>query len=122
MPFRNESFSYLFPKRSSKYLSTISEKLFKTSLERSNENDSFIPAHITYINAFAAPGFIFIALSICAATNPTAALALQQLTKLRGCEAHSSVILSRVDENVFQKLGVNITCEPQYQTKKLYHQ
>lgn len=64
---------------------------------------------------------ILIALSICAATNPTAALALEQLPKLRGCEAHSSVILSRVDENVFQKLGVNITCEPQYQTKKLYH-
>ena len=64
---------------------------------------------------------ILIALSICAATNPTAALAMEQLPKLRGCEAHSSVILSRVDENVFQKLGVNITCEPQYQTKKLYH-
>ena len=64
---------------------------------------------------------ILIALSICAATNPTAALALEQLPKLKGCEAHSSVILSRVDENVFQKLGVNITCEPQYQTKKLYH-
>ncbi|HBR02824.1 MAG TPA: hypothetical protein DD738_09445 [Ruminiclostridium sp.] len=64
---------------------------------------------------------ILIALSICAATNPTAALAMQQLPKLRGCEAHSTVILSRVDENVFQKLGVNITCEPQYQSKKLYH-
>lgn len=64
---------------------------------------------------------ILIALSICAATNPTAALAMQQLSKLRGCEAHSTVILSRVDENIFQKLGVNITYEPQYQTKKLYH-
>lgn len=64
---------------------------------------------------------ILIALSICAATNPTAALAIQQLPKLRDCEAHSTVILSRVDENVFQKLGINITCEPQYQTKKLYH-
>jgi len=64
---------------------------------------------------------ILIALSICAATNPTAALAMQQLPKLKGCEAHSTVILSRVDENVFQKLGINITCEPQYQTKKLYH-
>lgn len=64
---------------------------------------------------------ILIALSICAATNPTAALAMQQLPKLRGCEAHSTVILSRVDENVFQKLGINITCEPQYQSKKLYH-
>lgn len=64
---------------------------------------------------------ILIALSICAATNPTAALALQQLPKLRGCEAHSTVILSRVDENVFQRLGVNITCEPQYQSNKLFH-
>lgn len=64
---------------------------------------------------------ILIALSICAATNPTAALAMQQLSKLRRCEAHSTVILSRVDENVFQKLGINLTCEPQYQSKKLYH-
>lgn len=64
---------------------------------------------------------ILIALSICAATNPTASLAMRQLPKLCGCEAHSTVILSRVDETVFQKLGVNITCEPQYQTKKLYH-
>ena len=64
---------------------------------------------------------ILIALSICAATNPTAQLALEQLHKLRGCEAHSSVILSGVDQNVFRKLGVNLTCEPRYQTKKLYH-
>jgi len=64
---------------------------------------------------------ILIALSICAATNPTAALAMEQLPKLRGCEAHSTVILSKVDENTFHKLGVNITCEPQYQSKKLYH-
>ncbi len=64
---------------------------------------------------------VLIALSICAATNPTAALAMQQLPNLKGCEAHSSVILTRVDENVFQTLGVNITCEPQYQTNKLYH-
>ncbi len=64
---------------------------------------------------------ILIALSICAATNPTAALALEQLSRLKGCEAHSTVILSHVDEDVFRKLGVNLTCEPVYQTKKLYH-
>ena len=64
---------------------------------------------------------ILIALSICAATNPMAELALQQLPKLSGCEAHSSVILSQVDSSVFRKLGVNLTCEPRYQTKKLYH-
>ncbi|MEG1403912.1 MAG: DUF1846 domain-containing protein [Oscillospiraceae bacterium] len=64
---------------------------------------------------------ILIALSICAVTDPLAALAMEQLSKLKCCEAHSSVILSRVDENVFQHLGVNITYEPKYQTRKLYH-
>ncbi len=64
---------------------------------------------------------ILIALSICAATDSLAKKALDNAYKLMGCEAHSTVILSRVDENVFRKLGVNLTCEPKYQTKKLYH-
>ncbi len=64
---------------------------------------------------------ILIALSICAATNGTAKKALDQIDKLRGLEVHSTVILSRVDEQTFKKLGVNLTCEPKYQTKKLYH-
>lgn len=64
---------------------------------------------------------ILIALTISAATNPTAETALRQLQHLRGCQAHSTVILSSVDESVFRKLGVHLTCEPQYQTKKLYH-
>ena len=64
---------------------------------------------------------VLLALSICAVTDPQAALAMSQLPKLSGCEAHATVILSRVDENIFQKLGINITYEPQYQTSKLYH-
>ena len=64
---------------------------------------------------------ILIALSICAATDDLAKRALDNAYKLAGCEAHSSVILSSVDENVFRKLGVNLTSEPKYQTKKLYH-
>ena len=55
-----------------------------------------------------------IALSICAATNPMAELAMEQLDKLRGCEVHSSVILSPVDEKTFKRLGVTLTCEPRY--------
>ena len=55
-----------------------------------------------------------IALSISAATNPTAELAMEQLSKLRGCDVHSSVILSSVDVNVLKRLGINLTCEPQY--------
>ncbi len=64
---------------------------------------------------------ILIALSICAATETQAKRALDNAHRLFGTEAHSTVILSRVDENVFRKLGVNLTCEPKYQTKKLYH-
>lgn len=64
---------------------------------------------------------VLTALSISAATNPDAALAMEQLSKLKGCEAHSTVILSKVDETVFHKLGINVTCEPKYQTKRLYH-
>ncbi len=57
---------------------------------------------------------ILLALSICATTDPTAEKAMEQLDKLRGCEVHSSVILSQVDEKVFKRLGVNLTCEPRY--------
>ncbi len=64
---------------------------------------------------------VLVALSICAATDDQARLAMEQLSKLRGCEVHSTVILSEVDRKVFRKLGVNLTCEPKYQTKKLYH-
>ena len=64
---------------------------------------------------------VLIALSMCAVTSDVAKKALGQVKNLAGLEAHSSVILSRVDEQVFRKLGVNITCEPKYQTKKLYH-
>ncbi len=62
-----------------------------------------------------------IALTISATSNKAAAVAAEQLEKLKGCEAHSSVILSTVDSDIFRKLGINLTCEPTYQTKKLYH-
>jgi len=64
---------------------------------------------------------VLVALSISAATDKNAKLALNQLSNLRGCDVHSSVILSQVDMNVFRKLGVNITSEPAYQTNRLYH-
>ena len=64
---------------------------------------------------------ILIALAISANTSPVAALAMEQLPKLRGCQAHVSVMLSNVDKNVYNKLGINLTTEPIYATKKLYH-
>ena len=57
---------------------------------------------------------VLIALSICAASDPRAEQAMEQLPKLRGCQVHSSVILSPVDEKTFKRLGVNLTCEPRY--------
>ncbi len=64
---------------------------------------------------------VLIALTVAAYHSQTAALATQQLSRLRGCEAHSTVILSQVDLDVYRKLGINLTCEPQRQTKKLYY-
>ena len=64
---------------------------------------------------------ILIALSVCAVSDKNAKLALDQLKNLSGCEMHSSVLLSQVDEKLLKKLGINLTCEPRYQTKKLYH-
>jgi len=64
---------------------------------------------------------ILLALSICAATDPAAANVMSQLKKLAGCEAHSTVLLSPVDENIFRRLKINLTCDPHYQTQKLYH-
>ena len=49
------------------------------------------------------------------------ALAKQQLPGLRGSEAHFSVIISEEDLKIFKRLGVRVSCEPKYETKKLYH-
>jgi uncharacterized protein (UPF0371 family) len=64
---------------------------------------------------------LLIALSICGNTDENALLAIEQLDKLKGAEAHSTVLLARVDENVFKKLGINLTCDPVYQRNNLYH-
>lgn len=64
---------------------------------------------------------VLIALAITAKTSANAAKAMKQLNKLRGAEAHCTVILPEEDANVFRKLGVNVTFDPVYQQKKLYH-
>lgn len=64
---------------------------------------------------------VLIALAISATNNPISHLAMMQIEKLRDCEAHSSVILSQEDIHTFKKLGLHVTCEDQYQSKKLYH-
>ena len=64
---------------------------------------------------------VLIALAITAATSETAKIAMDALKELKNAELHSSVILSPVDVATFRKLGVHLTCEPVYQTKKLFH-
>ena len=64
---------------------------------------------------------VLVALAVSAADSENARLALEALPSLKNVEVHSSVILSQVDVNTFRKLGAKLTCEPRYQTKKLFH-
>lgn len=64
---------------------------------------------------------ILIALSISAATNPTAQVAMDKLTELRDCRAHSTTILSLSNEETFRKLGIDITSDAEYATDNLYY-
>ena len=63
---------------------------------------------------------VLIALSMCAATDMNAQLALEQIPKLKCCQAHSSVMLSTVDIKVFKRLGIQLTSEPKHENKKIY--
>lgn len=63
---------------------------------------------------------VLIALSMCAATDENAQKALDQLSKLHGCQAHTSVMLSNVDIHTFQRLGVELTSEPIFEHNKIY--
>ena len=58
---------------------------------------------------------------MCAATDKNAQLALEQIPKLKGCQAHSSVMLSTVDIKQFKKLGIQLTSEANLENKKIYH-
>ena len=64
---------------------------------------------------------MLVALCVSAVSDPNAALAQKQLEKLRGLNAHFSVIPSAVDEKIYKRLGVNVSCEPVYEVSKLYH-
>ena len=59
---------------------------------------------------------VLIALSLCEATNPTVSMAMNCLNQLKGCEAHCSVIMSQNDEDTLRKLGVNLTCDPVFES------
>ena len=64
---------------------------------------------------------VLIALTMSAVSSENAKKAFESLNKLKGSEAHSTVILSQVDSDTFRKLGINLTCEPHHESKKLFH-
>lgn len=61
-----------------------------------------------------------IALSISAATNPAAQLAMERLKDLRGCELHMTHIPTPGDEAGLRRLGLNVTSDPNFSTKSLF--
>ena len=63
---------------------------------------------------------VLIALCVSALTNPIAALAQEQILKLKGCDAHFTVVLSDVDEKLYRRLGMHVSNEPKYERQRLY--
>lgn len=64
---------------------------------------------------------VLIALTISAATNPMAQVAIDNLKGLMGCQAHSTTILSRSDEQTYRRLGLELTSDPEYATSNLFY-
>lgn len=64
---------------------------------------------------------VLIALSLSSNTDADAKKAMDAIPMLRGCEVHTSVLLSSVDENTFKKLGLHLTSEPRYEVNSKFH-
>lgn len=78
--------------------------------------------HLGSVNPRLHSDEVLIALAISATSSLCAARALEQLSALRDCEAHASVILSSADSSTYQRLGMHLTCQARYQSNnRLYH-
>lgn len=64
---------------------------------------------------------ILMALSICAATNPMAQVAVNKLTMLKGTQAHCTNIVGKTNEQTLRKLGIDLTCDQVFPTENLYY-
>ena len=98
-----------------KYFAEIDDEVLLMSPQVIEPIQNLKVEHLGNINPRLHTDETLLALSICAATSEKAKLAMDQIAKLRGCEVHSTVILSPVDERIFKRLGVNVTCEPKYE-------
>ncbi len=98
-----------------KYFGGIDDELLLMSPEVIEPITNLKVNHLGNLNQRLHTDETLIALAICANTSEKAKCAMEQITKLKGCEVHSTGILSAVDERTFKRLGVNLTCEPKFQ-------
>ncbi len=104
-----------------KYLAGIGDDIYLLSplilktIKDLKEKD--LNSRITHLNA----NEILIALSICAVTNPTAQLAYEKLSLLKGVQAHCTAMLNKNDEQILRKLGIDVTSDPVYPSENLYY-
>ena len=101
-----------------KILSGIDHEVHLVSPEAIRPIQTLKTGYLGSINPRLHTDEILIALSISAASNEKAARALAALPLLKGCEVHSTVLLSPVDEGIFKKLGMHLTCEPKTEAKE----
>jgi len=104
-----------------KHLAGLSDELHLISPTVIEPIQTLKTAYLGSVNPRLHTDEVLIALSICAATDDNARLALEQLPKLRGCQAHTSVMLSTVDIKLFKRLDVQLTSEAKYENKRIYH-
>ena len=104
-----------------KYLANIPEDVKLLSPVMIEASQSLMVRHLGERNPLLHLNEILIILAITAVEDNDAKKALDALPLLAGLDAHSSVILSQIDEGVFKKLGVNLTCEARYESNKFYH-
>ncbi len=64
---------------------------------------------------------VLLALTISALDSEVAEKAKEQISRLRGSEVHFTVIISEDDERLLKRLGINVSCQPRYETRRLYH-
>ena len=62
-----------------------------------------------------------LALAVSSRGNAIAAQLMDSINKLKGCDAHFSVIISPTDENLYRTLGINVSCEPKFEQRRFYH-
>ncbi len=98
-----------------KYFGGIDDEVLLMSPQVIEPIQNLKVAHLGNLNPRLHTDETLIALAICANTDEKAKCAMDQISKLKGCEVHSTGILSAIDERTFKRLGVNLTCEPQYQ-------